>query len=97
MNNKINLDNTQLRQYIQLLEGTHVSKEILEQFFKETYGIDVNDFNTQYDLCVNLEIDKMKNKLDTENDSTIDINELAKDEEKRENFILRDGDDDIWK
>ena len=80
MNNKINLDNTQLRQYIQLLEGTGASREILGQFFKETYGVDVNNFNTQYNLCNNIEIDNMKHKLESEKDSDIDVEKVFNDE-----------------
>lgn len=78
--NKISLDNTQLRQYIQLLESTHASRELLEQFFKETYGVDVNNFNMQYDLCNNIVVDNMKRKLDTENDNEIDVDEVFNDE-----------------
>ena len=80
MNNKINLDNTQLRQYIQLLEGTDISRETLAQFFNETYGVNVNDFNTQYNLVNNIEIDAMKHKLESEKDSDIDVNEVFNDE-----------------
>ena len=83
MNNKINLDNTQLRQYIQLLESTGASREVLGQFFKETYGVDVNNFNTQFNLVNNIEIDKMKNKLESEKDSDIDVNEVFNDEAEK--------------
>ena len=80
MNNKINLDNTQLRQYIQLLEGTGASREILGQFFQETYGVNINDFNTQYNLCNSIEIDNMKHKLESEKDSDIDVEKVFNDE-----------------
>ena len=63
MNNKINLDNRQIREYIQLLESTGASREVLGQFFQETYGVDVNNFNTQYNLVNSIEIDKMKHTV----------------------------------
>ena len=79
MNNKINLDNTKLREYIQLLESTGASKEILAQFFNETYGVDVNVFNQQYNLCNRIEIDNMQRKLETEKEN-IDVDEVFNDE-----------------
>ena len=79
MNNKITLDTTQLRDYIQLLEGTGASREILAQFFKETYSINIEEFITQYNLCKNIEIEN-KRKLETENEKDIDVNEVFNDE-----------------
>ena len=80
MNNKINLDNKQIREYIQLLESTGASREVLGQFFQETYGVDVNNFNTQFNLVNNIEIDKMKNKLESEKENNINVDEVFNDE-----------------
>lgn len=100
MNKRITLGNTELRQYIQLLESNGVtSKELMERFFNLCFGIDKETFNEQYRMTVRITLDNMKRMLETENDNNdVDINDLAKDEEKREKFVLRDGDDDeIWK
>ena len=80
MNNKIELNNTKLRDYIQLLETTGASRECLSAFFKETYGVNIEEFNTQYDLCKNIEIDNMKRKLESEQENNIDVDEVFNDE-----------------
>ena len=80
MNNKIELNNTQLREYIQLLEGTGASREILKQFFNETYGVNIEEFNTQYDLCNKVKIDNMKRNLDSEQKNNIVVDEVFNDE-----------------
>ena len=92
------LDNKALREYIKLLDSTGVSKEILERFFKMVYDIDVKTFNEQYNLCVRIREDNIKRKLETENKNDIDdINDIAKDEEKRDNFAIKKETDEIWK
>ena len=80
MNNKINLDNTKLREYIQLLESTGTSRELLEQFFNETYGINFEEFNTQYDLVNKIKIDNMQRKLESEQESDVDVDKVFNDE-----------------
>ena len=80
MNNKIELNNTQLREYIQLLEGTGASREILKQFFNETYGVNIEEFNTQYDLCNKVKIDNMKRNLDSEQENNNVVDEVFNDE-----------------
>ena len=80
MNNKIELNNTQLREYIQLLEGTGASREILKQFFNETYGVNIEEFNTQYDLCNKVKIDNMKRNLDSEQENNFVVDEVFNDE-----------------
>ena len=56
---------------------------MLEQFFNETYGVNVNDFNTQYNLVNNIKIDAMKHKLESEN-SDIDVDEVFNDEGEKQ-------------
>lgn len=80
MNNKIELNNTQLREYIQLLESTGASRDYLSAFFNETYGVDVNIFNQQYNLCNRIEIDNMNRKLESEQENNIDVDEVFIDE-----------------
>ena len=96
MNNKINLDNTKLREYIQLLESTGASREILEQFFNEAYGVNVENFNSQYDLVNRVKIDNMQRKLESEQEqeSDIDVDKVFNDE-LEQNLLIND-EDKVW-
>lgn len=92
MNKKLELDITNLREYIQLLESTGASREILEQFFNETYGVNVKDFNTQYDLVNRVKNDNMQRKLESEQESDIDVDKVFNDE-LEQNLI---NNDEVW-
>ena len=95
MNNKINLDNTKLREYIQLLESTGASRESLSAFFKETYGVDFENFNTQFDLVNRVKIDNMNRKLaESEQESDIDVDKVFTDEPEQ-NLLIND-EDKVW-
>ena len=80
MNKKLELNNTKLREYIQLLESTGASRESLSAFFNETYDVNFEEFNTQYDLVNKVKIDNMQRKLDSEQENNIDIDEVFNDE-----------------
>lgn len=86
------LDNTKLREYIQLLESTGASRELLEQFFNETYGVNVKEFNTQYDLVNRVKIDNMQRKLESEKESNIDVNEVFNDELE----VNLENNEEVW-
>ena len=83
------------REYIQLLESTGASREILEKFFNETYGVNVENFNSQFDLVNRVKIDNMNRKLaETEQETDIDVDKVFNDE--LEQNLLINEDDGVW-
>lgn len=86
------LDNTKLREYIQLLESTGASRELLEQFFNETYGVNNKDFNIQYDLVNRVKIDNMQRKLESEQENNIDVDEVFNDELE----LKLENNEEVW-